>query len=135
MRHLLPFLLIALASTACARPESTGSTTDELSASPAAARTSACVVIADNGDNVPFSKATAQHDHEYETLEVGETHGVQFMLKAGHGVTRLEARVNGKLVAATFYQTGIDSDNLRLDALAPNGTLVEAQCDHVDTEH
>jgi hypothetical protein len=134
MRQLLPGVFAVLTAAACATPEPAGTSAENLTAQPSAARTSACVVIQDNGDNVPFSKATSQADHEYETLEVGAIHGVHFLLKAGHGVARLEAAVNGKLVAATFYQTGVDTDSLRLDALAPNGTLVEAQCDHIDTK-
>jgi hypothetical protein len=129
---LLPYIFTVLAAAACSAPESAGTSADNLTAQPEAARTSACVVVTENGDNLPFSKATTQHDHEYATIEVGTTHGLQFLLKAGHGVARLEAAVNGKLVAATFYQTGVDTDSLRLDALAPNGQLVEAQCDHID---
>jgi hypothetical protein len=134
MRNLFLGIFAVLSTAACGAPDPTSASTENLTSSAAAPRTSACVVIADNGDNLPFAKATAQTDHEYETLEVGVLHGIQFLLKAGHGVARLEAAVNGKLVAATFYQTGVDTDSLRLDALGPSGKLVEAQCDHIDTK-
>jgi hypothetical protein len=131
----LAVLIVSAAACASSTPdEAAGASLSAADSTSSEARASACVVIADNGDNVPFTKATVQHDDEYETLEVGAAHGVQFLLKAGHGVARLEATVNGKMVAATFFQTGVDTDSLRLDALSSGGVMVEAQCDHVDAK-
>ena len=95
---------------------------------------SACVVV--GTDNIPFRPATRQTDPEYYTIETASYKGVQFSLKAGHGVARLEAIIQRKLIASTFYSYGRDpkeTDSLRLSVMAPNGKQVEAQCFNVDS--
>lgn len=95
---------------------------------------SACVVVGRN--NIPFRPATRQTDPEYYTIETASHKGVQFCLKAGHGVARLEAIIKRKLIASTFYSFGRDpkeTDSLRLSVMAPNGNQVEAQCFNVDS--
>ena len=97
---------------------------------------SACVVL--GTDNIPFQRvqgATRQTDGEYRTIETASYKGVRFYLKAGHGVTRLEAAIKRKLIASTFYSYERDpkeTDSLRLSVRAPNGEEVEAQCSNVD---
>jgi hypothetical protein len=99
-----------------------------------AQETSACAIL--GAESIPFQRATRQSDPGYRTIETASYKGVTFCLKAGHGVARLEAVVQRKLVASTFYSYGRDpkeTDSLRLSVRALNGKQVEAQCSNVDS--
>ncbi|CAE80587.1 hypothetical protein AB1A81_12870 [Bdellovibrio bacteriovorus] len=79
----------------------------------------------------PFKASKEQPDREYATLEKGSANGVDFYLRAAHGVVRLEAWKSGKLVVSTFAQEGAQSpygDALNLAIQTPAGP-VEAQCE------
>jgi len=92
--------------------------------------------IAGTDPTIEFKKATTQNDEEYLTLETVTHQGVTFYLKAGHGVGLLQAFINKKRVAGTFYQYGNDpasTDSLTLEVLAPNGKYIEAQCYNIDS--
>ena len=94
---------------------------------------SACAVL--GTESIPFQRATRQTDPAYHKIETASYKGVKFCLKAGHGVARLEAVIQRRLVASTFYSYGRDpkeTDSLRLSVRAPNGKQVEAQCFNVD---
>ena len=93
----------------------------------------ACVVVVN--PNRPFVVATQQRDREYRTYEQATEKAVTFLLKAGHGVVRLEALVAGEVLAMTFYSHGrapVQTDRLSLTVRAPDGTYVEAACTGVD---
>ena len=100
--------------------------------SAALAEQTACVITTEG--NVAFSKSTDQLDREYGTLEKAKSDGITFYLRAGHGVIRLEAWKNGKLVANTFAQEGNQApygDSLTLAVHTPKGEA-EAQCDGIN---
>jgi hypothetical protein len=120
--HISPIVLLSLLASF----PSTGDAS--------AQEASACVVL--GTDNIPFRRATRQTDPEYYTIETASYKGVRFCLKAGHGVARLEAIIERKLIASTFYSFGRDpkeTDSLRLSVRAPNGKQIEAQCSNVDS--
>jgi hypothetical protein len=62
------------------------------------------------------------------------SNGITFYLRAGHGVIRLEAWKNAKLVASTFIQIGNQApygDSLSLAVQTSDGEA-EAQCEGVN---
>lgn len=96
----------------------------------------ASCVITGTEPTIYFKQATTQNDQEYYSIETATHQGVTFFLKAGHGVARLEAFINKKRTATTFYSYGRDpseTDSLRLEVLAANGKYIEAQCDGIDS--
>src|SRR4051812_19177953 len=82
---------------------------------PAAPRTSsapatACLIVnGPSGNNVAFELSTefakpdTEKDREYAIAERASYQGVTFYLRHGHGVVRLEAWIQGKRVASTFF--------------------------------
>ncbi|WP_347358627.1 hypothetical protein [Bdellovibrio sp.] len=89
----------------------------------------ACMVT--TNDNVPFKASKEQPDREYATLEKASSNGVDFYLRAGHGVIRLEAWKSGKLMVSTFVQEGNQApygDSLNL-AIQTSMGQAEAQCE------
>ncbi len=95
---------------------------------------SACVTFDSKNNNVAFTKTNDQPDREYGSLEKAKSKGITFYLRAGHGVIRLEAWKNGKLLANTFAQEGNQApygDSLTL-AVQTSAGEVEAQCDGIN---
>jgi hypothetical protein len=98
---------------------------------------SVCVLLNEQGDNIAFEASNTRLDDEYRTIaRSASLQGVRFYLRAGHGVARLEAWSNGKLLANTFYSTGrepAETDNLRLAVyVGAKNQEIEAQCEGVD---
>src|SRR4051812_47462553 len=82
----------------------------------AQAQASVCTLVFVNthkGQNVTFTPATKQADTEYRTFEEASLGKTEFLLKAGHGVTRVEAWTGGKL-KATAWNHGEGSINLEI---------------------
>jgi len=94
----------------------------------------AACVIADDG-NIPFKPSQAPLDHQYATYEGINYKGLNFYLRAGHGVARLEAWDGNGIVSASWYSYGRDpkeTDSLRLEVRNAAGARVEAQCYGID---
>src|SRR5687767_2079877 len=110
-RPLVAFVLLASVGSSGAQPR--------------AAPTTACLIVnGPNEKNLAFERSTelARTDkeklREYSVAERASYQGVTFYLRHGHGVVRLEAWIQGKRVASTFFPSGRDpaySDHLSLD--------------------
>lgn len=82
-------------------------------------------------NETPFKTSKEQPDREYATLEKGSANGIDFYLRAAHGIVRLEAWKSGKLIVSTFAQEGAQAPYGDALNLAPETTAgtVEAQCE------
>jgi hypothetical protein len=136
---LVGLLLVVRVGSSEAQPEpSTGLTAK----SPPA---KACLIVnGPNDKNVEFELATelAKGDkekyREYSVAERTTYQGITFYLRHGHGVVRLEAWIQGKRVASTFFPSGRDpayTDHLSLQVRNLKGGYVEAACSDVVKIH
>lgn len=66
-----------------------------------------CTLVLANGDNLPFVKVagdSTDSNSDLHSIEKKVLKKVNFLLKEGHGILRLEAYRNNKFVASTLVQ-------------------------------